>query len=193
MFTTISKVKQRQHNFHIAYSSIKELKKAIKLFENDEQYETMSVLFSNDTERKKAILSIYKIVEAAGGLVKNKEQKILFIFRLGKWDLPKGKIEKGENAEEAALREVKEECGLTRLRIKKKMPSTYHTYTLKGEKILKISHWFEMNFTGIKYTLTPQIEEGITDVRWLTTDEIKEAMKNTYASIEDVMDYFYSK
>ena len=193
LLTNIGKAKLGKDNFHIAFSSVKELKKTIQIFENDGQYETMTVLFLSDAEKKKAMFSTYKVIEAAGGLVKNKEQKILFIFRLGKWDLPKGKIEKDENPEEAALREVHEECGLSRLKIRKKLPSTYHTYDLKNEKILKISHWFEMSFAGGRHILVPQLEEGITEVRWLSADEIKEAMKNTYASITDVISYYFSK
>lgn len=130
--------------------------------------------------------SKFKIIEAAGGLVKNKNEQCLFIFRNGRWDLPKGKIEKGEAVKEAAIREVEEECGINELKIIKELPSTYHTYSIEEKNVLKRTYWFEMSTTYNK-KLTPQLEEGITDVQWLSKNQLKQVIDNTYESVKDVV------
>ncbi len=179
-----------EFDFFTIYKSPTELKNSISLFEKNTSLKTMGVLFTNEEEKEKALFSIYKVIEAAGGIVKNKEGKILFIFRHGKWDLPKGKIEKGEKEKEAALREVEEECGIGDLSLHDKFTTTYHTYQLKGENCLKLSHWYKMNYNGNSLKLIPQTEEGITDARWMDKEEIKEAMKNTFSSIAEVMNLY---
>ncbi len=130
--------------------------------------------------------AMFKIIEAAGGLVQNEEGKWLFIFRNGKWDLPKGKIEKGEKIRTAAIREVEEECGISKLQIVKELPSTYHTYFMEEKQVLKRTYWFEMRCADTS-ALVPQVEEGITDVQWLAKSEFKKVKTNTYESILDVL------
>lgn len=125
-------------------------------------------------------------IEAAGGRVRNSNNETLFIFRRGKWDLPKGKIEDDEDVEEAAIREVEEECGVSGLKIIRELPSTYHIYTQDNEEILKRTYWFEM-FSDDKRNLVPQEEEGITEVIWMNEKEVKRALQNTYESIIEVM------
>ncbi len=124
----------------------------------------------------------FKIEKAAGGLVKNDQGKILFIYRLGKWDLPKGKIEKGESKKEAGRREVMEECGLEEVTIERKLQRTFHIFERKGKETLKITHWYLMN-TSYQGKLTPQLEEDITHVVFKNKGEIKEALENTYGNI----------
>ncbi len=128
----------------------------------------------------------FKVIEAAGGLVKNKKSEYLFIFRNGKWDLPKGKIEKKEGIKEAAMREVEEECGIGKLKIVKELESTYHTYELDGKSILKRTYWFEM-ICEDESKLVPQTEEGITEVKWLSKNDLKQIFDNTYESIREVL------
>lgn len=128
----------------------------------------------------------FKVIEAAGGLVKNKKGEYLFIFRNGKWDLPKGKIEKGEGIKEAAIREVEEECGIGKLKIGKELESTYHTYELNGKSILKRTYWFEMSCAD-ESKLVPQIEEGITEVKWLSKNDLQQVFENTFESIKEVL------
>lgn len=130
--------------------------------------------------------SMYKVVAAAGGLVKNENGAFLFIFRNGKWDLPKGKIEKGETIEVAAVREVEEECGIGKLRIVKQLNPTYHTYLLKEQQVLKPTYWFEMTSSDTT-ALVPQTEEGITEVRWIAIKDLGVVRDNTYESILDVI------
>ena len=127
------------------------------------------------------------MVEAAGGLVFNKEEQILMIFRNGKWDLPKGKLEEGENKKQCAIREVEEECSIVGLDITEKIIETYHTYSLKGEEILKRTYWYKMN-TYFDGELVPQIEEGITKVSWVSKDQISEKLKNSYGNISDILE-----
>lgn len=129
---------------------------------------------------------MFRIIEAAGGLVKNKKNEWLFIFRNGKWDLPKGKIEKGERVKTAAIREVEEECGIKGLSIVKALSTTYHTYFLKDKNILKPTYWFEMSCDEAS-KLVPQIEEGITEVKWIAKNKFKQVFDNTYESVKDVI------
>ena len=126
------------------------------------------------------------MVEAAGGLVFNKDGDILMIFRNGKWDLPKGKLEMGESVEECAIREVEEECGVSGIIIENKIKDTYHTYVLEGENILKKTYWYKMK-TDYSAKLVPQIEEGITKVSWVDKDQISKKLKNSYGNISDVL------
>lgn len=121
--------------------------------------------------------------KAGGGLVYNTEGKVLFIFRNGKWDLPKGGIEKGESIEETAMREVEEETGVSGLKIIKKLQKTYHVFKRNGAYRLKVTHWFEMktNFNGIP---KPQTEEAIEKVAWLDPTEIQQALQNSYENIK---------
>src|SRR5436190_6730697 len=107
----------------------------------------------------------FTVVQAAGGLVKNGSGEYLFIFRRGKWDLPKGKKDGDETPEETALREVEEECGLIDLKIIKALPSTYHSFPEKGKNILKHTWWFLMQTGQTEVIL--QYEEDIEDYRWL--------------------------
>jgi 8-oxo-dGTP pyrophosphatase MutT (NUDIX family) len=121
--------------------------------------------------------------KAGGGLVYNKKGEVLFIFRNGKWDLPKGGTNKGEEIEDTAMREVEEETGVGKLKVTKKLQKTYHVFKRNGKYKLKITHWFEMTST-FNGELIGQAEEGIEKVAWLNPDQIKEALKNSYENIK---------
>lgn len=128
----------------------------------------------------------FALVEAAGGLVKNTSGEYLFIFRRGKWDLPKGKKDGNETAEENAIREVREECGLADLKIIGELPSTYHSYPEKGKNILKHTRWFLMSTEQTEVFL--EYEEDIKDYRWLRKEEIFSFIKGkSYDSLIDMM------
>ena len=127
----------------------------------------------------------YTMIEAAGGAVVNDENQILLIFRKGKWDLPKGKLEVNEPIELCADREVKEETGLIEIELRRKLITTYHTYTEKGKSILKETHWFLFDAPG-KQDVEPQTEEEIFKVEWVSKDELKD-YDNTYQLIRDVL------
>ena len=149
------------------------------------------VVWNNDLEKlKKAFFKNFTQIEAAGGIVQNEKKELLFIFRLDKWDLPKGKMEKGEDAETCAVREVEEETGVTKLKLKKKAGETYHTYNAFGKHFLKTTHWFYITCSS-KQKLVPQTEEHIDLIKWVKTTDIKEPLKNTYASIKDILSIFF--
>lgn len=137
----------------------------------------------DEKETLKKLKEKIPVAKAGGGLVYNKKGEVLFIFRNGKWDLPKGGIEKGEEIEDTAMREVEEETGVSGLKITQKLQKTYHVFKRSGQYKLKVTHWFEMktNYDGI---LTGQANEGIEKVAWLGPDEIKEALKNSYENIK---------
>lgn len=139
-------------------------------------------IFSLDVEKTwEQFNQEFKQIEAAGGVVFNTNQELLWIYRLGKWDLPKGKMEKGESIEETAVREVEEECGISGLEITKNLPTTFHMYFHK-EYILKITYWFEMKYDKNE-TLVPQTEEGITDIEWVAKTNWAKQKGDTYANI----------
>ena len=127
-----------------------------------------------------------QLIKAAGGLVKNEEEKYLFIFRNGKWDLPKGKIEEGEKTRLAAIREVEEECGIRIQKSGKKICNTYHIYEFNNERVLKKTSWYKMK-TENQNELIPQLEEGITDVRWLGSGDLMMVKQNTYPLVRDLI------
>ncbi len=123
------------------------------------------------------------LVTAAGGVVTNKKGKVLFIHRNDKWDLPKGKLDKGETIEECAIREVEEETGVEGLKIENFLKTTYHIFQRNGVYKLKEVHWFAMrtNFTG---KLKGQKSEGIEKVKWKGPIKIKKALENSYINIK---------
>lgn len=132
-------------------------------------------------------VSMYSLQEAAGGLVLNEFDELLIIFRRGKWDLPKGKIDYDEMPEQAAIREVKEECGIENLELGKPLATTFHTYSEKKKNILKKTYWFLMRSNSSE-SLLPQTEEDIEKVVWMNQEQIKkEVLSNTYFSIKNLL------
>jgi 8-oxo-dGTP pyrophosphatase MutT (NUDIX family) len=145
-------------------------------------------VWSNDLVKLwQAFKSIYKIIDAAGGAIHNEEGELLMIYRLGHWDLPKGKVELNESKEEAAVREVIEECGVNKPRIVGVLPTTYHYYELKGQGILKRSFWFAMELAK-NSPLKPQLEEDISQVIWCSPTTVQELKKKSYGNIRLVLD-----
>ena len=138
-------------------------------------------------EDEKEILKKLKekipVEKAGGGVVKNKKGEVLFIFRNGKWDLPKGGMNKGEEITDTATREVEEETGVNGLQITEKLIKTYHIFYRRGKYRLKITQWFEMQ-TDFKGIPVGQLEEGIEKVAWMNPEQIKEALENSYENIK---------
>lgn len=131
------------------------------------------------------VFKSYTKIGAAGGVVQRKKT-ILVIERLGKWDLPKGKIEKNELPQVAAYREIEEECGISGHVLFDRIEETYHTYTFKNKKVLKRNYWYYFLYDG-PTELTVQTEEDITDAKWVRKKDLKEIRRNTYASIKAVL------
>jgi 8-oxo-dGTP pyrophosphatase MutT (NUDIX family) len=127
----------------------------------------------------------FQKIETAGGLVKRKNE-FLFIERNGLWDLPKGKVEKNETIEKAAVREIEEECGIKQPSLNYLLGYTFHTYKYEGTPVLKKNWWFMLDYTGSK-KVTPQVEEGISQVVWLKKKQWGKVLENTYPSIIQVL------
>ncbi len=176
----------------LVYSETADFAKLMMDLENSNEVKTKTIAAESLETTWSEFVKHFKIIEAAGGIVWNDSNEILFIHRLGKWDLPKGKIEKGEKIKEAAIREVEEECGVNGLQIVKQLPDTYHTYKLNGVRVLKRTYWFEMK-TNFKDVLIPQLEEDITQVQWVAKKNADSYVNNTYASIAWLLtEYFKS-
>jgi 8-oxo-dGTP pyrophosphatase MutT (NUDIX family) len=153
----------------------------VKYFQN--KIQKAYLYHPDEKEIMKVLKTKIPVNKAGGGLVYNKTGEVLFIFRNGKWDLPKGGTNKGEEMEDTAMREVEEETGVNGLSISKKLQKTYHIFKRNGVYKLKITHWFEMQST---YDGIPvgQAEEGIEKVEWKNPEQIKEALKNSYENIK---------
>ena len=177
----------------IKYDGPHSIEFCVDLLENTAS-QGANIYHDNIDELWNEFKNYFKNIEAAGGVVQNNEEKILFIHRLGKWDLPKGKIEKGESKENAAIREVEEECGIFDIKRKDFINSTYHIYTEKnGEKILKTTYWFEMLYEGTEAP-KPQIEEGITEATWKDKQEIEQkVLPSTFQNIKLILAEYYHK
>ncbi|MDR1847319.1 MAG: NUDIX hydrolase [Bacteroidales bacterium] len=132
------------------------------------------------------LLSCFFFVKAAGGVVKKcNSEEILFIFRDGVWDLPKGHVENGETDSTAAIREVQEETGISGKIVSQEPYLTYHYYFMNGRWELKQTAWYRMESTDCVFK--PQAEEGITDIRWVNPLELNEVLMNTYPNIRELM------
>ncbi|MDX1627786.1 MAG: NUDIX domain-containing protein [Fulvivirga sp.] len=147
---------------------------------------TLTVVDYDDI--KAFIKKKFKVIKAAGGVVR-KGEKVLMIYRLKKWDLPKGKLEKKEKTKEAAKREVEEECNV-KVDVKNKLCTTWHTYTMKRKKVIKQTTWYNMKI--VKHNnMEPQVEEDIEEVRWMTPKEVYHALQSSYKSIAFVFDEYF--
>lgn len=130
--------------------------------------------------------AMYRPIDAGGGVAYNEDDEILMIFRKGKWDLPKGKLDAGEEIDECAVREVKEETGLNSLTLSDKICDTYHIYTQKNEQILKRTAWYKMTGT-LADKLKPQKEENIMEARWVKQKDLGPLLKQSYEAVREVL------
>ena len=145
------------------------------------------IMISEDLKKlQKLFWHRFQIIRAAGGLVENEHGEILFMYRRGFWDLPKGKIDEGESVETCAIREIQEETGLQELQLINPLCTTYHTYEFRGDEILKESYWFLVRGHASE-KLVPQTEEDIQEVKWADRQQVRELMKATYPSIRTVL------
>jgi len=174
----IKQATARQLERLIRIMELKRLKKLVSITFAVEDYEFM-VEFIKDQ---------FKVVKASGGVVR-KQEKVLLIFRLGKWDLPKGKLKKKEESIKCAKREVEEECSI-KVDVKDKICSTWHAYVRKGKRILKRTDWYEMNCLDDS-NMQPQLAEFIEDVKWMGYKDVMRSVKNSYASIQEVVEEYY--
>jgi 8-oxo-dGTP pyrophosphatase MutT (NUDIX family) len=145
------------------------------------------IFFHTDLEElKKAFFKKFVLIQAAGGLVSNGNDELLLIFRRGKWDLPKGKLDDGEKLEDCAVREVEEETGLTNIELLSPLLVTYHTYHEGTKFVLKESHWYRMRVAG-EQELVPQVEEDILEVKWVGKLRLADYVGKAFPSVVDVL------
>ncbi|WP_435355832.1 NUDIX hydrolase [Emticicia sp. SJ17W-69] len=183
----VSNKKLRGHVVILNASSAT-IDKFFKLIQSSEDvdYQSVTVVVEDKGAAETHIRNLYKVVKAAGGVVFNSEGKILLMHRLGKWDLPKGKRDDGEKAKQTAVREVEEECNV-KVKLGEKLCTTWHTYTMGNNKILKRTKWYRMECLDDS-AMKPQKEEGIDELCWMDEKEIQKALLNSYSSIRFVFD-----
>ncbi|MES2647159.1 MAG: NUDIX domain-containing protein [Bacteroidota bacterium] len=178
-------VKQNPGSLTYHKPSSETIDEAIRAMESD-AVSSVVIVAENTHEALDLFSTKFAIIQAGGGLVENDKGEFLFIFRRGKWDLPKGKLDEGETISECALREVEEETGLTNITLNDHLCNTYHVYHERGKFVLKESVWYNMScFSG--QILTPQTEEDISEIKWLLPAEWPSIYENTFPSIKDVL------
>lgn len=172
----------------ILNASAATVEKFFKLLWTVKDFSFQSVVFVVDIKEaiEEQVKGYYKVVKAAGGVVFNDEHKILMMYRLGKWDLPKGKRDDDEKSKATAIREVEEECNIS-VTLGEKICTTWHTYAMGNNKILKRTKWYRMNCTDDTH-MKPQLEEGIEELNWMNERQIQQALLNSYSSIRYVFD-----
>ncbi|WP_415060492.1 NUDIX hydrolase [Flavobacterium sp.] len=173
---------QKETDFQLFLLDSVDIKQLIiKIFKN--KVDKAFLYHPDEKEILKKLKAKIPVEKAGGGLVFNDKNEVLFIYRNKKWDLPKGGIEKGEEIEDTALREVQEETGVKGLKITRKLNKTYHIFKRNGRYKLKITHWFEMK-TSFSGKMTGQLEEGIEKVEWVKPENIASCLTNSYENIK---------
>jgi len=184
----------------LEYSSLRQIQEAFIEFEKEDKAERLIFWSADNFNALKAdFFSLFRYIKAAGGVVKNEKNEVLVIFRYGKWDLPKGKVKNGsgkngelksgveeEKTDQAALREVMEETGLSNVTITGKLSPTFHIYHEKGKRIMKKTCWFKMKATSDQ-PLIPQNEEDISIVKWVGQEELELIREGTYPSLKKLL------
>ena len=174
----------------IQHASVEIIDKYLQLLKKKANKKVDSITFQVDNFKPATdfIKRQYSVIKAAGGLVV-KNGHYLLIYRLKKWDLPKGKLDKRESVEIAAVREVEEECNI-KIQLGPKICHTYHTYKRNGKNILKKTYWFKMDIID-ESKMAPQESENIEEVRWMNRGELRAALYNTYPSIRHVFGKYF--
>ena len=159
----------------------------IDMLEKSGRYDLVGLFSDNYEQLKDDFNTLFRLIEASGGVVYNKNEEILFIFRRGFWDLPKGKIDKGESPEEAGVREVQEETGLNHVELLNFIAETYHTYrSPKGKRILKKTYWYKMRTNETE--LVPQTEEDIEQAIWINKEDFLKKHQPVYGNIKTLLE-----
>ncbi|RIY37279.1 NUDIX hydrolase [Capnocytophaga canis] len=189
VLTSIEQTNVGENNKNVKYFPLKkEITIEFLISEiNKEEVDKIYLYHPKEEKLLKKFKKKVTTIKAGGGIVTNAKGEILFIKRQGKWDLPKGKKEKGENIVVCALREVEEETGVKKLKIIRFNTITYHIFKHDGAYFMKETYWYDM-FTKYKGKLKPQTEEDIEKVRWKALSEIPELLNNSYRSIQKIFE-----
>tara|TARA_Y100000992_G_scaffold47693_1_gene27724 strand:- start:356 stop:952 length:597 start_codon:yes stop_codon:yes gene_type:complete len=183
ILTSKNKSLSQENSFLLTSITLNEILKKVR------KHKKIFLYHPKKSELLKVFKSKIKVIFASGGIVKNDNNQILFIYRRGKWDLPKGKAEKGESIRETAVREVIEETGIEKLKIGKYFSNTFHIVRNNKKYFLKETSWFLMS-SNFKGKLKPQLNEGIKSVKWKTFDDAKKIKKKTYGNISIILTDF---
>jgi 8-oxo-dGTP pyrophosphatase MutT (NUDIX family) len=157
-------------------------------FEHLDKLRTLGVIIEDQSMKAlwEELEKIYQPIDAGGGVVVNENGGVLMIYRRGKWDLPKGKLDDGEDIAACAVREVSEETGLQKLKLKEKICDTYHVYSQFGQNLLKRTAWYKMHGSSNE-KLEPQKEENILEAKWITEKELPNVVYKSYDAIREVL------
>lgn len=172
----------KEEGFKLFLMETVDIDDVIKQLHKDE-LKCAHIYYKDESALLKKFSKKVPIVVAAGGMVKNKDMDTLFIYRNDKWDLPKGKVDKGETVEDAAIREVEEETGVRNLEIDKLLKKTYHIFKRNGTYKLKETYWYLMH-TPYQGELIPQTDENIVLAQWRPKSQIPELLNNSYENIK---------
>ena len=183
ILTSKNKSLSKENSFLLTSITLNEILKKVR------KHKKIFLYHPKKSELLKVFKSKIKVIFASGGIVRNDNNQILFIYRRGKWDLPKGKAEKGESIRETAVREVIEETGIEKLKIDKYFSNTFHIVRNNKKYFLKETSWFLMS-SNFKGKLKPQLNEGIKSVKWKTFDDAKKIKKKTYGNISIILTDF---
>jgi len=183
ILTSKNKSLSQENSFLLTSITLNEILKKVR------KHKKIFLYHPKKSELLKVFKCKIKVIFASGGIVKNDNNQILFIYRRGKWDLPKGKAEKGESIRETAVREVIEETGIEKLKIDKYFSNTFHIVRNNKKYFLKETSWFLMS-SNFKGKLKPQLNEGIKSVKWKTFDDAKKIKKKTYGNISIILTDF---
>ncbi len=167
--------------YYAQYSNRNKLKEMLLKFE-DSDYEELYIYEEGLNDLFKNFKTCYTYIESAGGLVLNDKDEVLVIKKDNLWQLPKGKVDKGEKYDAAAIREIGEECGVFNPIIVKQLASTFHVFKTEKNTYLKRTYWYKMFYKGSAIPV-PQKEEGIEDARWIDRGDIYEVIKKTHKSL----------
>jgi 8-oxo-(d)GTP phosphatase len=178
------------HHVYVSNVSVHSFEKMMALINSKVPIALMSITLHVEDYKsiKEYLVSKFKVVKAAGGLVR-KKGKFLMIYRLKKWDLPKGKKESKESVEAAAIREIEEECNI-KVKLGHRICTTWHTYTMNKRAMLKKTRWYLMELVDDS-KMRPEITEDIEDVRWMSPKEVYHALEHSYKSISYVFERYY--
>jgi len=145
------------------------------------------------TFRKKIRSEVYVMIEAVscGGIVIFRG-KILLLYKNYKnkydgWVLPKGTVEAGEEHEQTALREVKEETGVS-ARIIKYIGKSQYSFVVPEDTVEKEVYWYLM--TTDSYYSKPQKEEHFTDSGYYKYHEAYHLLK--FANEKQILEQAYA-
>lgn len=179
---------QVRYGLFFKYSGVEDLRELLDFYWKLKRIDTLFVFHHDLDELRERFKACFNEIYAGGGLVRNADGRYLIIRRHGKWDLPKGKVNKNETIIDAAHREVTEETGLSGIETGNPLISTYHAYDLDDQRILKRTSWFEMTYRGREEPV-PAVEEDITEIRWVKKEDLPAYTSNCFPAIIDVLKY----